>query len=281
MNSRNPLAIIVLISLFLSGCAGIETSNPLCVIAGGAIGAGVGVAADDDEAGIIAAGAIVGSVIGYLVCGQENEADEVRFIDSDGDGVGDSQDQCPNSPRGSRVNSVGCPLDSDNDGVIDDEDKCPNTPRGRAVNSDGCQLDSDGDGVYDADDECPDTPKGQAVNDKGCHIIFSLDGVNFETNSAELTAAATSKLNEAAEMLKANSALNVRVEGHTDDRGAESYNQQLSQRRAESVVDYLAGKGINRSRMSPKGYGESTPAASNDTREGRAQNRRVDLAIDN
>ena len=83
----------------------------------------------------------------------------------------------------------------------------------------------------------------------------------------------------AEQMLNANPGLNVRVEGHTDNAGADSYNQQLSQRRAQAVVDHLVMKGINRSRMKPKGYGESSPVADNTTSEGRARNRRVDFVI--
>jgi OOP family OmpA-OmpF porin len=304
MKSSKLLLIIMCITLFISGCASNQTINPVCLVAGALIGGTVGgIASDGDSEAIAASAAVVGALFGYLACGTDNDADGDGVVDSkdncpgtpsgvavnssgcpldsDGDGVVDSQDRCPDSPRGSRVNSSGCALDSDNDGVTDDRDRCPTTPRGAAVNSNGCQLDSDGDGVVDGNDNCPATPRGQAVNEKGCHIIFSLEGVNFATNSAELTQEAVTKLNLAVEMLTENLSTNVRVEGHTDNTGAESYNQDLSQRRAESVVDNLVSRGIDRSRMTPMGMGEGSPVASNDTADGRAQNRRVDFVINN
>ncbi len=97
--------------------------------------------------------------------------------DSDGDGVTDNLDQCPDTPRGVAVDASGCPLDSDGDGVPDYLDKCPDTPKGVAVNSMGCELDSDGDGVCDSNDKCPNTPKGVEVDDKGCPLDSDGDGV--------------------------------------------------------------------------------------------------------
>jgi OOP family OmpA-OmpF porin len=113
----------------------------------------------------------------------------------------------------------------------------------------------------------------------GCHVVFRLEGVNFATNSAQLTGEAMSRLERAVELLSANPSMTVRVEGHTDSRGAASYNQQLSQKRAESVVDYLLGQGIGRNRMQPLGRGEDSPIASNETSQGRAQNRRVEFVL--
>ena len=97
--------------------------------------------------------------------------------DSDGDGVPDSKDMCPNTPKGIKVDESGCPLDSDHDGVPDYLDKCPNTPKGVQVDKDGCPLDSDGDGVPDYRDICPNTPKGVKVDDLGCPLDSDGDGV--------------------------------------------------------------------------------------------------------
>jgi OOP family OmpA-OmpF porin len=97
--------------------------------------------------------------------------------DSDGDGVYDDQDQCPGTPAGAPVDSVGCPLDSDGDGVYDYQDQCPGTPAGAPVDSVGCPLDSDGDGVYDYLDQCPDTPAGAPVDSVGCPLDTDGDGV--------------------------------------------------------------------------------------------------------
>lgn len=237
--------------------------------------------------------------------------------DTDGDGVNDSKDQCPDTPRGARVDAVGCPKDSDGDGVWDGIDKCPNTPKGATVDARGCPMDSDGDGVYDGIDQCPDTPKGVEVDATGCPAdedgdgvkneldkcpgtpkgvevdetgcpkakpIFTeekqeliLEGVNFEFNSAVLTKESTKILDEVAASLVAWPDVNIEVGGHTDTVGTHEYNMGLSDRRAASVKAYLAGKGVAESRMTSKGYGPDEPVASNDTAEGRAKNRRVEL----
>lgn len=97
--------------------------------------------------------------------------------DSDHDGVPNSADRCPNTPRGALVDKTGCPLDSDHDGVYDGLDKCPNTPVGAKVDAAGCPIDSDKDGVPDGIDQCADTPAGATVDAKGCPIDSDHDGV--------------------------------------------------------------------------------------------------------
>jgi outer membrane protein OmpA-like peptidoglycan-associated protein len=97
--------------------------------------------------------------------------------DSDGDGVPDDKDLCPDTPSGIRVDLNGCPLDSDHDGVPDYLDECPGTPEGVKVNKKGCPLDSDGDGVPDYLDLCPGTPAGVAVDENGCPKDSDGDGV--------------------------------------------------------------------------------------------------------
>ena len=97
--------------------------------------------------------------------------------DSDGDGVDDNNDQCPNTLQGVAVDEFGCPLDADYDGVPDYLDKCPYTPKGVKVDADGCPLDSDGDGIADYLDKCPDTPTGVRVDNNGCPLDSDGDGV--------------------------------------------------------------------------------------------------------
>ena len=100
-----------------------------------------------------------------------------RDKDSDGDGVNDSKDMCPNTPLGVMVDEFGCPLDSDKDGIPDYLDKCSNTPTGVKVDASGCPLDADGDGVPDYLDKCSNTPAGVSVDNNGCPIDSDKDGV--------------------------------------------------------------------------------------------------------
>ena len=101
----------------------------------------------------------------------------IEPIDSDGDGVFDDKDKCPNTPKGRKVDANGCELDSDGDGVVDGLDRCPGTPPGRTVDANGCELDSDGDGVVDGLDRCPGTPPGRTVDANGCELDSDGDGV--------------------------------------------------------------------------------------------------------
>ncbi|MFH1028462.1 MAG: outer membrane beta-barrel domain-containing protein, partial [Pseudomonadota bacterium] len=105
------------------------------------------------------------------------EAAPAAPVDSDGDGVYDTQDNCPGTPAGVSVGKDGCPLDSDKDGVADYLDKCPATPAGVKVDANGCPLDSDKDGVTDDLDKCPGTPVGISVGKDGCPLDEDKDGV--------------------------------------------------------------------------------------------------------
>jgi OOP family OmpA-OmpF porin len=247
----------------------------VCGIAGGLIGGGVGYATsgDSDEDTGAAIGGVAGATAGALLCADYSS----DVMDSDGDGVPDDRDQCPNTPAGVAVDAVGCPLDTDGDGVPDYMDQCPGTPAGVEVNAQGCPLDSDGDGVPDYQDQCPDTPAGAEVNSLGCVEDLVLRDVNFEFDSAQLTANAEAILDGVSEKLMTNDQLRIRLEGHTDSVGPAAYNKELSQRRADSVKSYLVNKGFSADNITTIGYGEEQPVASNDTAEGRAQNRRVEL----
>jgi len=178
-----------------------------------------------------------------------------------------------------------CVADSDGDGVPDNLDQCPGTPAGTKVDEKGCPIetgkDADGDGVPDDQDQCPNTPPGVKVDAKGCAIeqTVVLQNVNFETNSAVLTGQATRVLDGIAEALKGQTNIRVEIGGHTDSTGTPTYNLVLSQQRAESVRQYLIGKGIDAGRMTTQGYGETKPVASNKTEAGKAQNRRVEFKI--
>ncbi len=211
-------------------------------------------------------------------------------IDSDGDGVSDGIDKCPNTPKGCQVDGTGCPIDSDGDGVCDGVDKCPNTPKGCVVDATGCPTDSDGDGVCDGLDKCPDTPAGARVDKDGCPIVVSdkevelldtgsitVQNIHFATGKADNPPDAAPILDEIGNILVKWPQLRIEIGGHTDATGSAKLNQDLSQKRAQSVLDYLLQKfpQINREQFTAVGYGPSQPVATNDTPEGRAMNRRV------
>jgi len=137
-------------------------------------------------------------------------------------------------------------------------------------------ADTDGDGVIDTSDQCPDTPKGDRVGTEGCSCDVVRE-VQFALDSAELTAAGKATLDEMAVNLTRLKFIAGSVTGHTDSSGAEDYNQKLSERRAQTVAEYLEGKGIAVGRLTTAGAGETQPIADNATSEGRAKNRRVVL----
>jgi OOP family OmpA-OmpF porin len=137
-------------------------------------------------------------------------------------------------------------------------------------------ADADGDGVVDESDQCPDTPTGDRVGPYGCSCDVTRQ-LEFGFDSAELTDADKTVLDEVAETLARLKFVEGTVEGHTDSQGEEDYNQDLSERRAQAVADYLESKGIAAGRLKVQGLGESKPIGDNDTAEGRTQNRRVVL----
>jgi len=194
--------------------------------------------------------------------------------DSDGDGVLDRSDQCPNTPPGVAVDAAGCALDSDWDGVPDHMDRCPGTPRGVTVDTRGCPLDADGDGVMDHADQCPNTPRGATVNSVGCWIVENL---HFESGKWDILSQYHGVLDGIVSVLRGNSGLNVEIQGHTDSQGQEDFNQVLSENRARSVMEYLVQQGVAADRLSARGYGLHRPIADNGTEQGRAMNRRVEL----
>ena len=154
----------------------------------------------------------------------------------------------------------GCPLkpnDSDGDGIPDNIDKCPN--QRETFNG------------YKDDDGCPDNELDE----------FSgvIEGIYFETNQALIKKESYPKLNKAAEVLGKYPILNFVIEGHTDSTGSKAYNMTLSEKRAQSVYEYLRYRGIGAERMSVKGFGPMKPISDNKTVKGRAKNRRIEFQI--
>lgn len=138
-------------------------------------------------------------------------------------------------------------------------------------------LDADADGVNDCLDRCPGTIKGSKINNSGCPVRLVLKGQNFKYDSAELTLNAQTILDDVAQSLVSYPQKNdIEVQGHTSSEGSDHYNMKLSQRRAQSVVDYLRMKGVTNKLMA-KGFGETQPVAANSTEEGKSENRRVEL----
>jgi outer membrane beta-barrel protein len=181
--------------------------------------------------------------------------------------------------------------DSDGDGVYDRTDRCRNTPNGWPVDRWGCPLDSDDDGVPDGIDRCPGTPRGVKVDERGCAVPVALiqilrerkavvlEGVEFDNDKDTLRPVSLTTLDEVAASLKDWSDVRLQVQGHCSDPGTAEHNMDLSQRRAAAVKAYLVSRGIDASRLEPKGYGETKPVASNKTEAGRQLNRRVELHV--
>ncbi|MBD3268363.1 OmpA family protein [bacterium] len=140
------------------------------------------------------------------------------------------------------------------------------------------KKDSDGDGVADADDQCPNTPKGASVDARGCWVIPNLE---FDYDKAAIRSEYHDDLNQVASVLKKNPKLNIRIDGHTDSIGSKQFNQQLSLRRANAVMNYLEQQGISADRLTVKGWGFSQPIKPNDSAENRQENRRVEITPKN
>ncbi|WP_350289658.1 OmpA family protein [uncultured Croceitalea sp.] len=202
--------------------------------------------------------------------------------DADGDGIADKDDACPNEAGIAAL--AGCP-DADGDGVADKDDACP-SEAGPAENK-GCPWpDADGDGVLDKDDQCPEVAGTVANN--GCPEVTEevqkqlndyARTILFDTGKASIKAESTSVMVDIIQILSEYPTAKFTVEGHTDSVGSAKLNQSLSEKRANSVRDFLIDKGIGSDRLTAIGYGEDKPIATNNTRAGRTQNRRVEINL--
>ena len=213
--------------------------------------------------------------------GSERKAKEVVNNDRDEDGVPNDYDLCPDTFGLAAFG--GCP-DTDGDGVADKDDLCPKVKG--LIEFGGCP-DTDGDGVADNKDKCPDV-KG---TDNGCPaevkevvktVTKSIEGerkVYFPYNSAELDLNAKVILDDLTSDMTADSAYNVSIVGHADNRGTVGYNDNLSVRRAQAIRNYLVSKGLTSASISTNGVGEAQPASTNNTDSGRAINRRGVITI--
>jgi outer membrane protein OmpA-like peptidoglycan-associated protein len=220
--------------------------------------------------------------------------------DRDGDGILDAVDQCPDEPedKDGFEDEDGCPdPDNDRDGILDTVDECPLDPEDidGFKDEDGCpDPDNDEDGILDNVDQCPNVPENfNGIEDEdGCpevpkKVVISggkieiLEKVYFETNKAIIKTESYDILFQVAEVLRQNPNIKkVEVQGHTDSRGKDAYNQDLSERRAASVRTFLIDRGgISGGRLISRGYGESQPVDDRENIQAWAKNRRVEFII--
>ncbi len=206
--------------------------------------------------------------------------------DRDGDGVPDSEDRCPDDPGPPELQ--GCP-DRDGDGIPDIDDRCPDDPGPPELQ--GCP-DRDGDGIPDIDDKCPDVPG--VKEHQGCPppkqykmIIVTEKEIElqqtvfFETGRAVIDKKSYDLLREVADAIKSTPSIKkVYIEGHTDNVGGRDLNLRLSQQRADSVKKFLIDEGVDADKLEAKGFGPDKPIQSNRTRQGRANNRRVEFRLE-
>jgi len=215
--------------------------------------------------------------------------------DRDGDGILDRVDACPDEPgvANSDPRKHGCPIrDRDGDHILDDVDACPDEAGvpDRDPKKHGCPVrDRDGDDILDDDDACPDIagPKNDDPTKNGCPPariergqIRIIEQVQFRTGSAEILPVSDGILTAVLRIFEEHPEVTkVSVEGHTDNVGGAKYNKGLSEQRVLSVLSWLTSHGVQPIRLTSAGFGLDRPIASNDTEEGRAQNRRVEFHI--
>lgn len=223
-------------------------------------------------------------------------------VDSDGDGVYDNfdyrydlhfiteqyYDKCPETPLGVKVDKYGCPFDSDGDGIPDHLDKCPGTPSGLKVDRDGCPPPIIQKVVPQPESAAGAVTAGAATVGAATVEAATVEAailekgrvtlkVEFDFDQAVVKRQYHQEIGHLAEVMKKYPDLRILLEGHTDHTGEPEYNQNLSERRANSVRRYLVENfSIESNRLSIRGYGETRPIASNTTKEGRQKNRRVE-----
>ncbi|HUS29484.1 MAG TPA: OmpA family protein [Kofleriaceae bacterium] len=228
----------------------------------------------------------------------EDGCPEGNKNDRDGDGILDDVDKCPDDPEDfdQFQDEDGCPdPDNDQDGILDVDDLCPNDPEDKDgfEDEDGCpDLDNDKDRILDKDDKCPNEPETyngfedeDGCPDRGRVVVTDtsieiLDMVYFEYNKAIIKSESFPILDAVAATLQGNPSISlVEIQGHTDERGDDAYNLDLSDRRAASVKKYLIDKGVEEKRLESQGYGETQPLIREHNEKAWAKNRRVAFLI--
>ncbi len=211
--------------------------------------------------------------------GIEDEYDECRLAAEDVDGYQD-KDGCPDD-------------DNDADGILDKDDRCRDKPEDADgfEDMDGCpELDNDGDGFLDTEDDCTNAPESwnsyldkdgcpDAIPDDLLEFAGAIPAIQFKVGSSILLRTAKPVLDKAARAINRYPDLAIEIQGHASSEGDDEYNLRLSQERTETVREYLIAKGVDPDRLRARGYGETQPVASNDTDQGRKQNRRVEFKL--
>jgi OmpA-OmpF porin, OOP family len=218
--------------------------------------------------------------------------------DRDGDGIPDNLDKCPDEPEDfdNFEDEDGCPdPDNDGDGILDNDDLCPNDPEDKDgfEDQDGCpDPDNDKDRITDRDDKCPNEPETyngfedeDGCPDRGKVVVTDtsieiLDVIYFEYDKAVIQSRSFPILDAVAATMQGNPSIQlIEIQGHTDERGDDAYNLDLSDRRAKSVQKYLVDKGVDEKRLSAQGYGETQPLDRRRNEAAWAKNRRVAFLI--
>jgi OOP family OmpA-OmpF porin len=235
-----------------------------------------------------------------------------RSSDSDKDGIVDSKDLCPNTPKGVSVDQFGCAIDSDNDKIPDYKDLCSDTPSNVEVDSNGCPVDLDSDGIADYLDNCPDSKLDAIVDEYGCEQINEVEEftvitideestsveqiddngelgftafaeniteriINFTLGNAKLTKHSTEQIDRLANKMKEDLSVKWAIIGYADNIGSEDNNFTLSLQRADAIVNYLISKNIPKANLQVYGLGPYRPIADNSIEFGRALNRRAEV----
>ncbi|NVB83795.1 MAG: OmpA family protein [Kofleriaceae bacterium] len=228
----------------------------------------------------------------------EDGCPEGNKNDRDGDGILDDVDKCPDDPEDfdQFEDEDGCPdPDNDQDGILDVDDLCPNDPEDKDgfEDEDGCpDLDNDKDRILDKDDKCPNEPEtyNGTEDEDGCpdrgRVVVTdtsieiLDMIYFEYDKAIIKKESYPILDAVAATLQGNPSIQlIEIQGHTDERGNDAYNLDLSDRRAAAVKQYLVDHGVEDKRLTSQGYGETQPLVRESNEKAWAKNRRVAFLI--
>jgi OOP family OmpA-OmpF porin len=291
--TRQGFVALLTSSVFLmTGCASmsgtrgaLDDANLTCVILGGLLGGAAGVVAanqnhgDDEGEDAVAGGAIglvLGSVLGGYLCGSRSQEPPTARVTCE-PRSGEPPLQVSFRGTGSDTDGTVASYAWDfGDGGRSSDQHATHVYRSPGNYTSTLSV-TDDDGLTGTASCMVQVSAPRAVPAESRRIV--LRGINFDFDSARIKPEFEPVLDVAVDELRANPGVNIEVSGHTDSTGPDAYNQGLSERRASSVVDYLVSKGIERSRLSPVGHGESMPVADNATRDGRAQNRRVELNV--